>query len=224
MLAFFLNMYTLDYLPNHIDIKLYQHKKMFRINTDTCLLGEFLDFKPNLSVLDIGTNNSALLLYSSLLKPKNMVGIDINNEALEFAKRNLDMNNVINYKLINVDASKFISEDKFDIIISNPPYFVSSEDLKNKNEYLRMARHEEYLTLKSLINTVKLNLNSDGYFYMVHRYTRLEDIKNELRINNLFINKMCIVYDEYKIDPVSVLLKISFKESEIIIENKTVYR
>ena len=35
---------------------------------------------------------------------------------------------------------------------------------------------------------------------------------------------MCIVYDEYKIDPVSVLLKISFKESEIIIENKTVYR
>ena len=87
-----------------------------------------------------------------------------------------------------------------------------------------MARHEEYLTLKSLINTVKLNLNSDGYFYMVHRYTRLEDIKNELRINNLFINKMCIVYDEYKIDPVSVLLKISFKESGIIIENKTVYR
>ena len=42
MLAFFLNMYTLDYLPNHIDIKLYQHKKMFRINTDTCLLGEFI--------------------------------------------------------------------------------------------------------------------------------------------------------------------------------------
>ena len=77
----------IDYLPNHIDIKLYQHKKMFRINTDTCLLGEFLDFEPNLSVLDVGTNNSALLLYSSLLKPKNMVGIDINNEALELAKK-----------------------------------------------------------------------------------------------------------------------------------------
>ena len=148
----------IDYLHDHPEYKVVQHKDMYHFNTDTCLLGEFLDFKPNLSVLDIGTNNSALLLYSSLLKPKNMVGIDINNEALEIAKRNLDMNNVINYKLINVDASKFISEDKFDIIISNPPYFVSSEDLKNKNEYLRMARHEEYLTLKSLINTVKLNL------------------------------------------------------------------
>lgn len=217
-------MLTLDYLPNHIDIKLYQHKKMFRINTDTALLGEFLDFKPNLTVLDIGTNNSALLLYSSLLKPKNMVGIDINEEALEIAKKNLDMNNVINYKLINCDASKFIYEEKFDVIISNPPYFVSSEDLKNKNEYLKMARHEEYLTLNSLINTVKLNLKEDGYFYMVHRYTRLEDIKNELNKNSLFINKLCLVYDEYKEEPISVLLKISFNETEIIIDKKTVYR
>ena len=80
-------MLTLDYLPNHIDIKIYQHKKMFRINTDTCLLGEFLDFKDDLSVLDIGTNNGALLLYSSLLKPKNIVGIDLNNEALEITKK-----------------------------------------------------------------------------------------------------------------------------------------
>ena len=224
MLAFFLNMLTLDYLPNHIDIKIYQHKKMFRINTDTCLLGEFLDFKDDLSVLDIGTNNGALLLYSSLHKPKNIVGIDLNNEALEIAKKNLDMNNVVNYKLINIDASKYISNDKYDVIISNPPYFVSSEDLKNKNEYLRMARHEEFLTLKSLINTVKVNLKDEGYFYLVHRYTRLNEIKKELNDNSLFINKLCLVYDQNKIDPVSVLIKTSFKKSEIIIENKTVTR
>jgi tRNA1(Val) A37 N6-methylase TrmN6 len=163
MLAFFLNMYTLDYLPNHIDIKLYQHKKMFRINTDTCLLGEFLDFKPNLSVLDIGTNNSALLLYSSLLKPKNMVGIDINNEALEIAKRNLDMNNVINYKLIDVDASNFISEDKFDVIISNPPYFVSSEDLKNNELKIKNSKtkEEDIVSLDTLIYYLDENLMED---------------------------------------------------------------
>ena len=224
MLAFFLNMLTLDYLPNHKDIKLYQHKKMFRINTDTCLLGEFLDFKDDLSVLDIGTNNGALLLYSSLLKPKNMVGIDLNNEALEIAKHNLDMNNIINYELIYIDASKYISNDKYDVIISNPPYFVSSEDLKNKNEYLRMARHEEFLTLKSLINTVKLNLNSDGSFYLVHRYARLNEIKKELNDNSLYINRLCLVYDQNKIDPVSVLIKASFKESEIVLENKIVTR
>ena len=84
----------IDYLQKHIDYKVVQHEDMYHFNTDTCLLGEFLDFKDNLSVLDIGTNNGALLLYSSLLKPKNIVGIDLNNEALEIAKKNLEMNNV----------------------------------------------------------------------------------------------------------------------------------
>ena len=213
---------TLDYLPNHIDIKLYQHKKMFRINTDTCLLGEFLDFEPNLEILDIGTNNAALLLYGSLLNPKKIIGIDINKEALEIAKKNLELNNVSNFELLECDANNF--NQKMDIIISNPPYFVSSEDLKNKNEYLKMARHEEYLTLKDLVSIVARNLKETGYFYLVHRYTRLNDIKNELLKNNLFINKQRIVFDQNKVDPVSVLLKISFNKSEIIEDKLTVTR
>jgi len=215
---------TLDYLPNHKEIKIYQHKKMFRINTDTCLLGEFLDFEPNLNVLDIGTNNGALLLYASLLSPKSMIGIDINEKALEISKLNFDMNNIINYKLINIDASKYLSEQKYDVIISNPPYFVSSEELKNKNEYLKMARHEEYLTLKELIKTVKNNLKEDGYFYLIHRFTRLHDIVLELNKNGLYINKEKLVYDQNKEEPISILLKISFVNKDIVRESITITR
>ena len=122
MLAFFINMLTLDYLPNHIDIKIYQHKKMFRINTDTCLLGEFLDFKDNLSVLDIGTNNGALLLYSSLLKPKNMVGIDLNSEALELAQKTnytkFDASIDVSYNL-NVDPRYADQQIRGAIVLPN---------------------------------------------------------------------------------------------------------
>lgn len=215
---------TLDYLPNHKNIKIYQHKKMFRINTDTCLLGEFLDFEPNLKVLDIGTNNGALLLYASLLKPKELTGIDINNEALEIAKRNMELNKINNAKLIKADAKSYCGDIKYDVIISNPPYFVSSEDLKNKNEYLKMARHEEYLTLKDLIKTVKLNLKNNGIFYLVHRYARLNDIIKELSLNDLYINKQTTVYDQNKIEPISVLMKISFENKEIIYNNLVVTR
>lgn len=210
-----MNNLTLDYLPDHIDIKLYQHKKMFRINTDTCLLGEFLDFENNLRILDIGTNNGALLLYSSLLFPFELVGIDINEEALKIAKLNLEYNKVNNYKLLCEDIRKYIDDEKFDVIISNPPYFNSSEDLKNKNEYLKMARHEEYLTLKDLIKSVKNNLKESGYFYLVHRYSRLNEIKRELKLKGLFINKQKTIYDQNKKEPITVLLKISFLEKEI---------
>ena len=36
---------TKDYLPKHKDIVMYQDDTMFRINTDTMVLGEFLDIK-----------------------------------------------------------------------------------------------------------------------------------------------------------------------------------
>ena len=50
--------YTYDYI-NGTDIYLYQHKKMFRINTDTALLAQFMKVKKGERVLDIGTNNGA---------------------------------------------------------------------------------------------------------------------------------------------------------------------
>ena len=40
----------------------------------------------------------------------------------------------VNYELIHKDLNEFETNTKYDVIISNPPYFVSSEDLKNKNE------------------------------------------------------------------------------------------
>ena len=43
----------LDYLKNHPELKLYQSKEMFRINTDTCLLGEFISCNEDDNVLGI---------------------------------------------------------------------------------------------------------------------------------------------------------------------------
>ena len=51
---------SFDYLPD-TNIYLKQRKDMFRVNTDTHLLGNFMLVKKNESVLDIGTNNGALL-------------------------------------------------------------------------------------------------------------------------------------------------------------------
>ena len=57
-------MKKLDYLCNS-DIKIYQDDDMFKMNSDTRHLGEFLDFKKNdYTILDVGCNNGALLLYA----------------------------------------------------------------------------------------------------------------------------------------------------------------
>ena len=97
----------LDYLKNHPEVKLYQSKEMFRINTDTCLLGEFISCNEDDNVLDVGTNNGALLLYASLQTKGHLVGIDINEEALQIASLNMKEHNITSVTLLHQDFSSF---------------------------------------------------------------------------------------------------------------------
>lgn len=199
-----------DYLPLHQDIVLYQHKKMFRVNTDTSLLGNYLKVNKEDSVLDIGTNNGALLLYASLYYPSKLVGIDINSEALEIARLNLESNNISNFELVHSNIKDYISKEKYDVIVSNPPYFnTQNESLKNNNEYLKMARHEEYLLLEDLTKGVSINLKEDGIFYLIHTAPRLEEIKRCLNKYSLYIKEYTKVRDVNKENDHVVLLTIN---------------
>ena len=208
---------TKDYLPGYPNIILYQHTKMFRVNTDTSLLGHYIDIPMNARVLDVGTNNGALLLYASMLNYKSLVGIDINSEALEIAKLNLEINNVKNYYLINENIKNFYDKELFDVIISNPPYFnTQNENLKNQNIYLKMARHEEYLMLEDLIKSISLNLKKEGTFFLVHIASRFNEINQVLNRYNLFINEFVRVRDERKVNDHVILMKITKNKKEIV--------
>ena len=80
------NLLSFDYLPG-TDIYLYQRRDMFRMNTDTALLGHFMRVKENDTVLDIGCNNGALLLYASQYTKGKLIGVDIQKEACELAEK-----------------------------------------------------------------------------------------------------------------------------------------
>ena len=81
-------MKTNDYLK-YIDLDIAQDDRMFRVNSDTTALGMSLDMMWGKSVLDIGTNNGALLLYAWKKKARRLIGVDIFPEALELAKENV---------------------------------------------------------------------------------------------------------------------------------------
>lgn len=202
----------IDYLHNHIDYKVVQHEDMYHFNTDTCLLGEFIEIKENETVLDVGTNNGALLVYI-IKKGGIATGIEINKDALEIAKLTLKENN-INANLICNDFSIWQSEILFDVIVSNPPYFNSLEEKqKSVNQHKRLARHEGTLNIKSLCNSLKNNLKKDGKIYLVYRPNRFNELEKQLNLNDLYINKYQLVYDKNKKEAKSVLIQISFNKT-----------
>ena len=190
-------MITLDYLPNREDIKLYQDDEMFRINTDTFALGEFLNIYKQDTVLDIGTNTGALLLYASRFNPKKLIGLDINRKALELAKKNLELNNISNYELVNGDANNYLSEE-VDVIICNPPYFKTKEEDKCDNPYLSLAKHEGDLILENLITTIDKNIKTGGTLFFLFQTSRLNEVLLELNKHKFNVKIMKFVYDKNK--------------------------
>ena len=190
-------MERIDYLPNRKDLKVVQDSDMFCINTDTMVLGEFLNIYREDTVLDIGTNNGALLVYASLFHPKKLIGIDVNEKALELAKRTMEANS-IEAELIKADGNSFKYTKEVDIVICNPPYFkVLSKELV-KNDYLRLAKHEEGFSLTSIFNCIDRNLRNGGTLFFLYEAKRIVEVIRELDKHHLKLKELKFVYDENK--------------------------
>lgn len=185
---------TFDYLPQKKEVHLYQHPKMFRMNTDTGLLGNYLKIPFQARVLDIGTNNGALLLYASTFPYKELVGIDIQPLAIEIAKMNMELNHISNFQLYVKDIQTFEDPEGFDVIICNPPYF--HQQTQNQNKNLALARHDTYLSLQTLFFKVFQLLKNTGAFYFIHRYDRYDEIVNELQHQHLKIVEKKEIYSK----------------------------
>lgn len=207
----------IDYLSKHIDYKVVQHKDMYHFNTDTCLLGEFISIKKNDTVLDVGTNNGALLVYI-IKKGGIATGIEINTKALEICQMTLKENKMT-ATLIDGDFTSYKFKEKFDCIVSNPPFFNDNQSNKNLNK--AMARHEGNLTITNLCKALKDNLKDDGIIYLVYRPDRLVKLEEELNKNSLYINEIQYVYNKVKEKPKSILIKASFKKlTKIVLDNQ----
>lgn len=186
----------LDYLPN-TNIKLYQDDEMFCINTDTQVLGEFLNIYRQDTVLEIGTNTGALLLYASMFKPKKMIGIDINEKAIAIAKKNMELNNINNCELLVSDGNTY-KNGEVDVIIFNPPYFKTKEEGLSNNEYLNLAKHENNFPLERMIECINCNLKNNGTLYFLFQTSRLNEVLKLLTKKHIIVKEMKFVYDENK--------------------------
>lgn len=188
---------TLDYIPK-TNIYLYQHKDMFRINTDTALLAHFMKIKKADDVLDIGTNNGALLLFASFYTDGKLIGVDVQKAACEIARLNGEYHNLKNYEIIHQDIKEFVC-DPVDVVVCNPPYFkLTSEKQLNMNESLSIARHEKYLDMNVLFERVSVCLKDGGRFYLVHRSDRLVELIVSLRAVNLEVKTIQMIRDQEK--------------------------
>ena len=136
------------------------------------LLKKIKDKNKAYKVLDLGCGSGCLLIsFLKEMQKSQGIGVDISSNALEVAKKNIELHNLNNRaKLMRLDLLTLHTKDKFDIIFSNPPYLSStdyaklSDDVKNfEPKQALVGGFNGVLYYKKIIALSQSALKKNGY-------------------------------------------------------------
>lgn len=195
------------------NLKIIQNEKGFCFGMDSVILSEFSkEIKQGSKILDMGTGTGILgILLSGKTSNTQIVGVEIQEEVAEMAKRSILLNNL-------QDRLEIICEDirnlkqkyetgSFDAIVTNPPYKKRGTGGTNENTLKLISRHEITANLEDFILISAYLLKDQGSIYMVHRPERLADILTTMRKYKLEPKILKLVYPNYEKEPNLILVK-----------------
>jgi len=139
-----------------------------RVNTDGVLLGSWVTIDQIQSVLDIGAGTGLLSLMIAQRCNAKIYGIEIEENAWRQACFNVERSAwKERIEIFHGDFQEYYKKCslKYDLIISNPPYFKDS--LKSPNAVKMTARHSESLPFDILLKGVSELLSDNGIFALI---------------------------------------------------------
>lgn len=152
-------------------------------------------------ILDLCTGSGAIAVSLAKYLPKSEItAIDISNEALKIAKKNA-INNQVEHQITFISSDMFtnLNDEKFDIIVSNPPYIkrnvIESLDEEVKKEpYIALDGGEDGLYFyKKIISESYKYLRYGGYLCLEIGFDQkidvIELIENEEKFENTYSKK-----------------------------------
>jgi tRNA1Val (adenine37-N6)-methyltransferase len=201
----------------------HQDQCAMKVCTDACILGAwFADKAPAYArVLDIGSGTGLLMLMLAQKQKGEIIGIEIDLDAFRQLKENLSQSPWRKmFKAFPGDVRSFRFAEKFDFIISNPPFF--ENDLPASGIAANLARHSKELTLLDLLAAIDNNLSPEGAFGILlpnHRSAWFEEqaastygfiVREKLLIrqtprNEIFRAILCLSRHRDRFVPVSEL-------------------
>ena len=102
-----------------------QSKSAMKVGTDGVLLGSWVNCQKAKKILDIGAGTGLIsLMLAQRNKECNITAIEIDKDTSEEAKININNSKWRDrISIINISLNNFATSEKFDFIVSNPPYF-----------------------------------------------------------------------------------------------------
>ena len=159
---------------------LYQPDSGYCYNSDSLFLYDFINsFHPKGKVLDVGAGCGIVgLLVARDNKRVELEAVEKQEVFIHLAKTNATVNN-IPYKLYECDFLELAENNKYDYIISNPPFYPAGAQ-KSKNEMLLNARYNGNLPLDKFFQKVSRLLRPQSHFIFCYDATQFGLVCAEL--------------------------------------------
>lgn len=174
---------VINYILDMKDLKIIQRPDYFNFSLDSILLANFLTINRTVKkIMDLGTGNGIIPILLTKKSKAHISAIELQEVSADLAHKNIELNNlkdrvtIINDNMLHY--KKYFEEEFFDAITCNPPFFKldGNPDQLNNLDQLTLARHEISINLDGIVEVASKLLRNRGYFAMVHRADRLDDI------------------------------------------------
>lgn len=186
-----------------------------KVGTDGVLLGAWANVENANTILDIGSGTGliALMLAQRNQKAK-ITAIDIALNAYEQSKQNFENSKwKDNLSAVHSALISFKSDEKFDVIVSNPPFF--NNTFKAGNQERNTARQTENLSFENLILKTASLLSKNGKACFIIPFSEEDNFVQLARKNNLFLNQKLLIKGNINTEIIRSLLEFSFIEKEV---------
>ncbi len=192
-----------------------QDRCAMKVGTDGVLLGAWAKMpEGGRSALDIGTGTGVIaLMLAQRFSKLQIKGIDIDESAAKQAEENFKTSPFAHQLSVEqVALQDFHTDEKFDCIVSNPPFFTNG--ILPENKQRQLARHFTDFSLALLFDKVSALLAAEGIFSIIMPISEQENILKIAEDNGLHCQESCVVYPNPNKAAKRILLSFSFQKRE----------
>jgi tRNA1Val (adenine37-N6)-methyltransferase len=148
---------------------IHQDKAAFKVGTDGVLLGATADINGAIRILDIGTGTGLIAIMLAQRCDAKIVAIEPDYDSYIQCCENVSRSRWKERITVEHTAlQNFIHADKFDLIITNPPFFTDS--LKNPDPRKSASRHNDTLSDKELLEGASRLMAEGGKLQVILPY------------------------------------------------------
>ena len=167
-------------------LRIIQRKRGYRFSLDALLIAHFADLRNGDDLIDLGTGSGIIsLILAQRFRCGRVLGIEIQDELVAIAKRNVVLNGLAGrIEILRGDVrcpETLCGPQSFSAAVFNPPYRRLRSGRTNSDSEKAVARHEIEGTVADFLAAAVYTLRPEGRVYAIYPAVRMAELISRMR-------------------------------------------